>query len=83
MQKNKIKKGVKYCPQCGAELKAEDKFCLKCGYSFEKRKKKVNIKRLIIAIIIIIIAWAALRVITGNTIIPQPILNLITNKTAG
>jgi len=83
MQKTKVKKGVKYCPQCGAELKQEDKFCIKCDYSFEKRKKGVNIKRLILAIIIILIAYAALRVITGNTIIPQPILNLITNRTAG
>jgi len=83
MAKNKVKKGVKYCPQCGSELKQEDKFCLKCGYSFEKRKRGLNIKRLIIAIIIIILAWAVLRVISGNTIIPQPILNLITNRTAG
>ena len=83
MQKTKLKKGVKYCPQYGAELKVEDKFCIKCDYSFEKRKKKVNLKRLMIVVIIIIIAWIALRLWGGDPIIPKLLLNLFTNKTAG
>jgi predicted nucleic acid-binding Zn ribbon protein len=83
MQKTKIKKGVKYCPQCGAELKEEDKFCTKCNYSFEKRKKKIKWKSLIIAIIIILLFWIVIRIITGKNIIPTQILNIFTNKTAG
>jgi predicted nucleic acid-binding Zn ribbon protein len=83
MQKSKIKKGVKYCPQCGAELKDEDKFCTKCSYSFEKRKKKINLKSLIVAVIIIILFWIFLRVITKQPIIPQQITNIFTNRTVG
>jgi len=80
---NKAKKGVKYCPQCGVELKEEDKFCTKCDYSFEKRKKRIKLKNLLILIIVVIIIWIAIRLLTGNPIIPQPILNFFTNKTAG
>ncbi len=83
MLKKKVKKGVKYCPKCGAELKEEDKFCIKCRYSFEKRKKKLNLINLIIAIIVILIIWILIRIITKQPIIPQPIVNIFTNKTVG
>lgn len=83
MPKEKVKKGVKYCPKCGSTLKEADKFCIKCGYSFEKRKKKLNLKALIIAIVIIIIAWILIRLIAKQPIIPNPFGALFGNKTAG
>lgn len=49
---------MKYCPNCGKELKEDTKFCSKCGYSFEskkeskKEKKKTNKKPIIIIAII-------------------------------
>lgn len=77
----KKKKGVKYCPECGAKLTEKDKYCTKCGYSFDKRKKKkVNIRNLIILIIVVIVIWIAIRLLTGNSIIPQPIIDIFTNN---
>jgi predicted nucleic acid-binding Zn ribbon protein len=83
MQKSKIKKGVKYCPQCGTELKQEDKFCYKCNYSFEKRKKKIKWRNLIFIIIAIIVFWVVIRLATGKNPIPVEIIKLFANKTAG
>ncbi len=77
----KKKKRVKYCPDCGAELTEKDKYCTKCGYSFEKRKKKkIKVKNLIILIIVVIIMWVAIRILSGNTIIPGPILDILLNN---
>ena len=78
-----MKKKRKYCPKCGKELKEKDKYCISCGYSFKKRKKKINIKNLIILIVVIIVVWIIIRLATGNTIIPQPVLDIIKNMTAG
>jgi len=33
-------KNVKICPNCGYENNLVDKFCKKCGFSFEKTKNK-------------------------------------------
>jgi len=71
-----IKKEKKFCPKCGAELKKEDDYCIKCGYSFKKRKKKLNLKKILIAIAILIILWVAIRLFSGDPILPQPILDL-------
>ncbi len=77
----KKKKGVKYCPDCGVKLTEKDKYCTKCGYSFEKRKKKkVNVRNLIILIIVVLIIWIAIRILSGNTIIPKPIWNIFLNN---
>jgi predicted nucleic acid-binding Zn ribbon protein len=79
----KKKKGVKYCPQCGAGLSEKDKYCIKCGYSFEKRKKKVKIRNLIILIVAVIIIWILIRILTGNPVIPQPILDIFAKNATG
>ncbi len=78
-----IKKRGKYCPKCGAKLKQKDQYCTACGYSFKKRKKELNIRNLIILIIIIIVAWLLIRLISGNPLIPQPLLDIFTNNTSG
>ena len=77
----KQKKGVKYCPDCGAEIDEKDKYCTKCGYSFEKRKKKkIKLRNLIILIIAIILIWLGIRIFTGNPLIPEIIKNLLVNN---
>jgi len=76
----KNKKGVKYCPQCGIELSEKDKYCIKCGYSFEKRKRKINVRNLIILIIVVIIIWILIRLLTGNTVIPKSIVDILTKN---
>lgn len=30
-----------YCPNCGETVLKKDKFCIKCGYHFDKKEKKV------------------------------------------
>lgn len=68
----KGKKGTKFCPKCGAELKEDDTFCTSCGYNFEQRKKKkFNIKMIIAVIILFIIAFLAIRYFQGKPIIPN------------
>ncbi len=79
----KRKKRKKFCPKCGAELKQTDKYCTICGYSFKKRKKKIDIKRVIIVIIILLILWTAIRLLTGKNPIPQPLIDIFINKTLG
>jgi len=75
------KKKRKFCPKCGAELKLDDNYCTACGYSFEKRKKKINLKSVIIAIAILIILWIAIRLILGRPIIPSSLTNIFRNIT--
>lgn len=63
----------KFCPSCGAKLKIEDTFCLKCGYSFKERaekNKKSKKRNVLIVIILIIIAYFGLRYTNGQTWIP-------------
>ena len=42
----------------------------------KKRKKKINVRNLIIIIVAIIIIWVIMRLLTGNTVIPKPILDI-------
>ncbi len=32
---------VKFCPQCGSKLQAEDRFCGECGYHFNSQENKL------------------------------------------
>ena len=34
--------GAKYCPQCGAEIPEDAKFCTKCGYALKPKKPEVG-----------------------------------------
>jgi predicted nucleic acid-binding Zn ribbon protein len=70
MRKKKSKE--KFCPKCGKKLKPDDKYCIGCGYSFEKRKKKKSSSFLIIiTIIVFIILWIIIRLITKKPIMPD------------
>lgn len=77
----KRKKRKKFCPKCGKELRQKDEYCISCGYSFKKRKKKINLKNIIILIIIFIILWIIIRMLVSKPILPQPLLDLIKNFT--
>jgi len=33
---------VKYCPNCGFEIKSEDKFCLNCGIKIESKSQVIT-----------------------------------------
>ena len=72
MFKKKVKK---YCPKCGKPVKPKDKYCMSCGYSFEKRKG-TNLTKIIAVIIVFLALWIIIRIIVGKSIIPQPIIDL-------
>jgi predicted nucleic acid-binding Zn ribbon protein len=81
MQKNK-----KYCPRCGALIHAGDAYCIRCGYSFKVRQgKKMNLKTIIIAVVVLLIFWIGIRLITKRPIIPNGIIDffkiMTSNKT--
>jgi len=61
----------KFCPKCGAKLKSDDDYCVKCGYSFAQRKKKSGTIPILITIIIFIILWIIIRLITKKPIFPD------------
>lgn len=75
------KQKYKFCPNCGAKLKSTDRFCINCGYSFEKKKKKIKSLYLIILLIIIfIILWVIIRISQGLPILPEIITKLFQAK---
>jgi len=66
----------KYCPVCGAQLQIKDTYCIKCGYSFEQRKKKnkkIKWKNLVFILAIILIFYFSLRYFNGQSIIPNSV----------
>lgn len=77
------RKKRKFCPECGAELKTGDDYCIRCGYSFKKRKKKLNIKTIIILIVAFLVLWTIIRIITGKPVIPQTLIDIFTNNASG
>lgn len=76
----------KHCPKCGAMLKPEDGYCIKCGYSFHRRRKKFDITQLLIGLAIVAAIWIVSRIFLKKPIIPTIVIDLIknitTNKTA-
>ena len=64
----------KFCPVCGTQLRIDDAFCLKCGYSFTARNKRIsrrlNWKNLILLLIVLIAAYVGLRYTNGQPLIP-------------
>ena len=73
----KIDKTKKFCPACGTQNNIKDAFCIKCGYGFFKKKKKGNIKSLILVLIVIAIIWVALRLYLKRSIIPEGFSDLL------
>ena len=73
------KVGVKYCPRCGTANSFTDSYCIKCGYAFVQKKRKNNIKKILILITILLLGWITYRTFTSQPIIPSGILNLFQN----
>lgn len=50
----------KYCPKCGRKQSSNSRFCVKCGYDFErnisKPKRNSHIKDITIAVLAVLIA---------------------------
>jgi len=76
-----MKKKRKFCPKCGKEVKLKDDYCISCGYSFKKRKKRFNVRNVLIAVAILVVLWIVIRLVGGNPIIPRPIIDIFTNST--
>ena len=70
-------KKKRFCPKCGKELKPKDHYCIACGYSFKKRKKKLNLANILIAVIILIVLWVVIRLVQGQPILPKLLSDLI------
>lgn len=64
----------KFCPVCGTQLKASDAYCLRCGYSFEARRKKsrkaIKWRNIILMIIVLALIYFGIRYYYGQAIIP-------------
>jgi ribosomal protein L40E len=84
-----MKKRVKFCPRCGAQLNIIDAYCIRCGYNFiGRRGKKLNIGQILIAFIALAAIWIIIRLVLNRPIIPQEVADLVkttiatfTNKT--
>jgi len=69
----KKKRDHKFCPVCGAQIKLDDAFCTRCGYSFVNRQKSrsgIKWKRILIILIILALIYFGLRYSAGQSIIP-------------
>lgn len=77
-----MKKRGKFCPKCGARNDIGDSYCIRCGYSFRKRGKKLNVKSIILLIIILLIAWVVIRILLNQSIIPQGLIDILKNITS-
>jgi len=76
----KKKSEHKYCPVCGEKLLLKDTYCVKCGYSFEKRKekkKKIKWKNIIFIGAILLGFYVSLRYFNGQSIIPESIVDAL------
>lgn len=75
----------KFCPRCGRAAHPGDAYCMKCGYSFVRGRNSSNPKTIIIALIVILGLWAAIRLYLKQPIIPEGLVetikNLFTKKT--
>jgi len=83
-----MKKKVKFCPRCGTPLNLIDAYCIKCGYSFIKKSKKLNLGQILAILFFLAMAWIGIRLLLNRPIIPQEIGNftksfvyMLTNKT--
>ena len=79
--KSSVTEGLRHCTQCGAELGEHQKFCGKCGHkaanvimpkeldSITGRAKKVNSKKMIIGIAVIVALIALIMI--GKSVVPK------------
>lgn len=66
----------KYCPKCGVENNISDAYCINCGFSFVKRKKK-KINWVLAIILILIFLWIFYTTLTKQALIPEKVTDLL------
>jgi len=77
----------KYCPRCGALIHAGDTYCIRCGYSFRVRARRMttNLRTIIITVAVLLGVWVVVRILTKQPIIPEGVVdffrNISSNKT--
>lgn len=76
-----MQKRGKFCPRCGTSNSISDAYCIRCGYSFRRKKKKAGLTQILIAILIGIALWIGLRLILKKPIIPTEFIDLVKNMT--
>ncbi len=69
-----MKKHKKFCPKCGTPNDVSDLYCVHCGYSFKRKKEGLNLKSIIFVIILLLAAWAVIRILLKKPIIPQELI---------
>ena len=72
-----MKKKVKFCPRCGAQLNLADSYCIRCGYSFKQRKKKINLAQIFVVMLVLLGMWCAIRIFLNKPIIPVGVLDFL------
>jgi ribosomal protein L40E len=75
-------KNKKFCPRCGTQNNIRDAYCIKCGYSFRRKREKTSLKTILIVLLVIIGGWIALRIYLKQPIIPQEFIDLIKNMSS-
>ena len=77
-------KNKKYCPRCGALIHAGDAYCIRCGYDFRTRARRIktNPRTIIIAVVALLTFWIGIRLITKQPIIPTAIIDFFRNITS-
>jgi len=71
----------KFCPRCGTANNPNDIYCIKCGYSFARRRR-TNFRKIFLIIILLLLGWTAFRIFTKQPIIPSEIFNLFQNASS-
>jgi len=79
MQRNK-----KFCPRCGALIHAGDTYCIRCGYSFRVRARRIktNPRTIFIAVGVLLGIWIVVRILTKQPIIPEGVVDFFKNITS-
>ena len=79
MQGNK-----KFCPRCGALIHVGDTYCIRCGYSFRgrARRMKTSPRTIIIAVAVLLGIWVVVRILTKQPIIPEGVVDFFKNITS-
>ena len=84
----KKRQKIKFCPRCGTTLNLVDSYCIRCGYSFRVKNKKLSFFQILTILIVLAVIWIGIRFFLNKPIIPTEIIDFVkgfvfgvTNKT--